>query len=212
MAPTRKDTEATIASLLAEAELPSGPAAVRNINVDVHAGGFAQRPYARLEDDLARAAGGQAVRFEDLPPEAHAVKDPVTGEWRREIRVHTGEQRLKDGVLYNVVRPQLRPIAATLEDAKARQADFWAGSTWIRRGVKPEADHPVNQGLAAQFGEEILEPVSATEQIQARQDALNRIAGTPVIPAADPSMKVEGTKADPDADASPPPDGKGKGE
>lgn len=181
---------ALIAALTQQIDQPPGEADHRNINQDVHSGGHPQRPYARLEDDLARARGGQFVRFEDLPKEAGAKMDPQTLDWYREIKVHTGEQRLVDGVLHNVVRIVRRPIAQTLAEAKAAGADFWAGTTWIRRGVKPEAEHAVNRGAGVGDGEEYLEPVSATEQIQARQDALTRLAGTPIVPSADPGMPV----------------------
>jgi hypothetical protein len=192
MAPTRTDTEAEIAAVL---ESPAFFSGGRQINQDVHSGGHPQAAHERISLDLARAARGAVTRFEDIPKEAGVEQDPNTGDWYRVVRAHTGEQRLVDGVLHNVVRRQRRPIAQTLQDARAANADYWAGSTWIRRGVKPEAEHPANVGAASDATmEEILEPVSATEQLQARTDALTRLAVTPVVPDAAPHMRVE--KAD----------------
>lgn len=199
MAP-KNPVDEEMQALIEQADQPPPARATRNINYDVHQGYAPQRPYAALEDRMGQLQGARSTPFEDLPPQANAKRDPQTGDWYREVPYHTGSSVMKDGRLHFVMRMRRRPIARTQQEARASNADWWNGATWVRNGVKPEADHPVNAGTdATAVGDEFLEPASAAEQAAARAEADARLSTKPAIPDAPAGMEVR--KADAKAEA-----------
>jgi len=154
----------------------------RNINIDVHQGYQAQRPFARVEDLMANNGW---TSFADLPKEA-GVKQDRDGTWFREINANTGRTRTVNGVLQHEMHKLRRPVALSLEDAKGSRADYFDGSSWIRNGLKREIDLPENQGNVVAPTD--VEWVDAGPEDQAvfRTDAA-KLAGAMGMTAAAPA-------------------------
>jgi hypothetical protein len=135
-----KDVQALI-------DAPPQAAPTRNINLDVHAGYAAQRPYAALEDNLAFRSG--YASFEEMRAAgADIERDAATGDWYRVKARPTGQSALADDGKTLMVEhvEDRRPVALTLAQAKAAQADFWDGFTWVLRGLKREKEYAANLG------------------------------------------------------------------
>lgn len=138
-----KDVQALI-------DAPPQAAPTRNINPDVHAGPAAQRPYAALEDNLA-FRGGYGSFEEMRAAGADIERDGRTGDWYRTKAKPTGNTALaSDGKTLMIEHiEERRPVALTMEQAKAAGADFWDGFTWVLRGMKREKEYAQNLGSAA---------------------------------------------------------------
>lgn len=147
-----KDEMARLAEQIdREMELPpQNP--VRNINLDVHMGHAAQRPYAALEDRMGVLHGDKWASWEDLKAalagvegEGNDIEQDESGDWvryvPRTVEVITG----RDGTREALIEDQARYVALSRADARARSAggtetDYFDGFTWWRRGQKPERD------------------------------------------------------------------------
>lgn len=132
-------------------------AARRNINTDVHEGYAAQRPFAAVEDRMAgadrtwrsfdelEAALGEYRRAnpEATGYEIEAGDDGLWVRWVPRVAETISDDR---GVpVEQLVEDTPRFVALTRADARqmtqhGREADFFDGATWWRRGSKPERD------------------------------------------------------------------------
>jgi hypothetical protein len=139
--------EKDLAAALEEAP-ESAP--TRNINYDVHAGYAAQRPYAHLEDRMGRTRGYRT--FEEMRAAgADIEKDERTGDWVRVTERIVDTRVLPDGRRQVATANVTRPVALTVEEARAIRGDTWdAGMQgWIRNGLKQEKEYPENVGVVA---------------------------------------------------------------
>lgn len=175
--------------------------ASRNINTDVHIGHAPQRPYARQED-LAQDQGWASA--EDIQASGADIRKSRDGTWVRVVRRHTGQSVIRNGSLHHQVALEERPVAFTLQAARASggRADYWDGSTWIRGGLKREAEAPENLGNDfATLGTELeYEEAPAQDQAIARAEAArSAVLGTPVAAAPEedrPSRAQRARKED----------------
>lgn len=169
-------------------------AATRNINRDVHQGGFPQRPYHRVEDRLGALTRGYQS-YDEIPSEAGVYRNDK-GNYVRRVMVSTGDTALVGGALAVRKVPQERTVALTLDMAKAARADFYQpGLGWIREGRKPERDMAVEaQGTALLAGQEEWEPLGASEQAIHQQQQAQAAAARPAIPTVEAPKTDSGRK------------------
>jgi hypothetical protein len=198
------------------------PAHVRNINVDTHIGQAPQRPYALLEDQMARVAVGYRT-MEDLQTAMAAAPEPQglpagapnpnevvqdrNGEYVRYVPSQDAiEQFERDGQVMQRVRFTPRYVALTMEGARAatqegRETDYWNGFTWLRGGYKPERDFPVMAQQAAGANQEpmVFEQVASPSDVAVLRHAVRQAdlarAPLPVEPSR-PATRRSSSKED----------------
>jgi len=175
----------------------------RNINTDVHVGDAPQRPYARQEDYAAGSQGWASA--EDMQAAGAEIKRSADGTWVRVTRRHTGTSVMRNGTLHHQIALVERPVAFSMQAARASggRSDYWDGGTWIRGGLKREAEAPENAGndFAAMGTELEYEEAPAADQAVARAEAARSAVFGPTIaaePAADkpPSRPERARKED----------------
>lgn len=164
------------------------PLQARNINIDAHQGHMPQRPYGRLEDQLARIVTGWQSYDQLLAALPAAQKAKIAkgddGALYRLVPEGTGVQVVgADGLLYDQVRKTRRAIALQQKIAKGQSAagtptDYWNGFTWLRNGFKPEQDFTdIVQSRAVEAEEIELVPASEQDQSLHRAAQLAGAAG-----------------------------------
>lgn len=173
----------------------------RNINVDVHVGAAPQRPYARQEDYAAQGVGWASA--EDMQAAGADIKRARDGTWVRVVRRHTGTSVMRNGSLHHQVALVERPVSFTLQAAKASggTSDYWDGSTWIRGGLKREAEAPENAGNDfSTMGTELeYEEAPPQDQAVARAESARSAVFGPTIaqePVAPPPPRPERARKD----------------
>lgn len=150
-------------------ETPAGDLSVRNINYDVHSGNAPQRPHARIEDLMGNTTGWSS--YEEMARAGADIKSDGRGGWYREVIKHTGGEPQKDANGNVTAYPRTlekRPVALSVASAKATGADYWAGGTWVRRGLKPESESVENlgtEGTAVVFYEPVEQAQDAPQTV-----------------------------------------------
>lgn len=193
------------------------PVHVRNINVDTHIGNAVQRPYALLEDHMARVTLGHhdvkalnaslasAPKPEGLPdgaPNPNEVKE-VNGELVRYVVSQAPREAvMKDGVPHERITFEMRRVAASQQAARAASengtpTDFWNGFTWLRDGFKPERDFP-SMAQAAQNaeGQPLVfdAPMSPTSAARLQHEVNVATLSQPPMPVERSAARKEGAK------------------
>lgn len=179
---------------------------VRNINYDVHVGDATQRPYARIEDMLGSTSQAW-LNVEELrnalPDGQEVLENPDGTLYRLTLPKETGDQVLKDGVLYNKVRREKRKVALSLSAAKVTKSDFWNGFTWVLDGQKLQ-EMPHEMRIASREDDTELVPASDQDQTLmansiASRNMLNplaRVQQAQVESSPKPEPKAKASKGD----------------
>lgn len=197
------DAREAVAAHIEQGTAPTAPR--RNINVDVHMGAAAQRPFAALEDFLAfKSRWGSYEEMQSA--EKASLGDAATmekldnGAWVRYVEEHVpgGVVLGADGNAYERKRRVARQVALSNDEAHQRRADYFDGSSWVRNGEKREKERVL---LTAERGQvdEFLVPAGAETQATTREAAQRRYADTPMPPTAPAGLKVRaegGKKSD----------------
>lgn len=204
---------------LSDTQAPPPPH-VRNINLDTHVGHAPNRPYALIEDQLARTGNGWRS-YDELKAALKGAGDKPGntlqvdefGDHYRMVPDGNAEpeRRMVNGRL-ELGRPLARRyVALTQQQAQAasqsgRETDFWNGGTWMRRGIKPELDVAVMlaQANRPSSPEDIVwEDAPSSEQALHQAAAFQRQALLPAVIEARPADEKPAPKAA---------DSKGKGD
>lgn len=123
------------------------------------------------------------MSYDEIPAEAGVYRN-AAGDWVRRVMVSTGNTAEIDGTLHVQKVPEERPVALTLDMAKASRADFYSpGLGWIREGRKPELDPAVlAQGTRLVNGDDAeWEPLGPTDQALHRQERARHRASKPPV-------------------------------
>ena len=194
------------------------PVHVRNINVDTHIGQAVQRPYALLEDHMARVTLGHtdikalnaslksAPEVTGLPegaPNPNEVHEVNGALVRYVVGQGPREAVMKDGVPHERISFEMRHVAASQQAARAASengtpTDFWNGFTWLRDGFKPEHDFPVMAQAAAKNaeGQSLVfdAPMSPTAAARLQHEVNVATLSQPPMPVERSAARKEGAK------------------
>lgn len=194
------------------------PSHVRNINVDTHVGQAPQRPYALLEDQMARVVGGyrtvadlqkalagqeRAPGLPDGAPDPNEVIDEGGAAYRYVVSQEPRTFAVRDGQLMEDIVFEKRAVALSMEAARTASehgtpTDYWNGFTWLRDGWKPERDFQViAAGRATEGAGRVVVSAPAAPSDAARvQHEVNRMnLAQPPVPI-EATAPAESRKAD----------------
>lgn len=168
---------------------------VRNINIDTHVGQAPQRPYALLEDQMARVVGGyrtvddlraalegqpEPPGLPDGAPNPNEIIDEGGSLSRYVISQDARDFSVRDGQLMENITFERRAVALSMEGARTASqhgtpTDYWNGFTWLRDGWKPERDFQTMVAGQAATGRKVISvPAAPTDVARVRHD-INRL-------------------------------------
>lgn len=193
------------------------PTHVRNINVDTHIGQAPQRPYALLEDQMARVVGGyrtvadlqqalagqeRAPGLPDGAPDPNEVVDEGGSLYRYVVSQEPRAFVVRDGALMEDIVFERRAVSLSMEGARTASqngtpTDYWNGFTWLRDGWKPERDFQVIASGRATDGAQrvvVSAPASPTDTARLQHEVNRMNLAQPPVPTEAPA-RAESRKA-----------------